>query len=71
MINVEDVIINENKSQREYMVRQNARLAKLQKMKADIENGKKVDATQVVGTLKKSGILNSNGVVAEPYRFLG
>lgn len=53
MINVEDVIINENKSQREYMVRQNARLAKLQKMKADIENGKKVDATQVVGTLKK------------------
>ena len=68
MNNMQTIVNNEVKNQREYMDIQRKRIVELKKMKSDIEKGKKVDTSGVILSLQKSGIIDKNGKIKKRYR---
>ncbi|MCI6581351.1 MAG: hypothetical protein MSH15_05135 [Oscillospiraceae bacterium] len=68
MNNMQTIVNNEIKNQREYMDIQRKRIVELKKMKSDIEKGKKVDTSGVILSLQKSGIIDKNGKIKKRYR---
>lgn len=68
MNNMQTIVNNEIKNQREYMDIQRKRIVELKKMKSDIEKGKKVDISGVILSLQKSGIIDKNGKIKKRYR---
>ena len=70
MNNMQTIVNNEIKNQREYMDIQRKRIVELKKMKSDIEKGKKVDDQKVISFIQKF-ILNYSHFVLVVVEKLG